>query len=498
MKLSDLLEGIVPIAEYEKARMDGIRLGGLALDSRTIKANEVFIALSGARQHGLAYAENVRKQGASAILFDPAGGGEELAHAIRGIELFPIRNLGAVLGELASEYYGRPSYDLAVIGITGTNGKTSCSQFLGQLLDGCGIIGTLGWGEWGRLTKIPNTTPDALTVHKVIAEFVAQGAASVAMEVSSHGLEQGRVNGVRFKGAVYTNISRDHLDYHGTMEEYLAAKLKLLRSPGLEFVVVNLDDPSCDRIIAAAPDGVVLWGVSAKGRQLVSGESVKAKGIAFSLAGIEFEAEWREEKHKITVPLFGDFNVENILCVLATMLAMGYALSEIAAKLKHIKPVVGRMERCSVATDKLSVFVDFAHTPDALDRVLASVRKHCRRDLWVVFGCGGDRDPGKRPEMGAIAEQWADHVIVTDDNPRFEEPSAIAKQILAGCRTGKAKLVQDRKQAIEQVIAQANEHDCVVIAGKGHENYQEINGIQYPFSDKEIAEQSLFSRFGMQ
>ncbi|MBK8814781.1 MAG: UDP-N-acetylmuramoyl-L-alanyl-D-glutamate--2,6-diaminopimelate ligase [Methylococcaceae bacterium] len=497
MRLTELLEGLVPLSEIERDSANKIEISGLGLDSRTIKKNEVFIALSGAKQHGLAFVDDVINRGASAVLYDTAGEGNVLSEKIKNIDIFPVTRLGWALGALAAKYYNQPSQELDVIGITGTNGKTSCSQFLGQMLDDCGIIGTLGWGEWGRLIKTANTTPDALTVHHVLYEFVKQGKKSVVMEVSSHGLDQGRVNGVHFRGAVYTNISRDHLDYHGTMEDYLAAKLKLMQAQGLKFVVLNLDDASCDRIIAAVSDSVVLWGVSAQGKQLVSGETVKAQGINYAFNGIEFDIEWRDEKQKIFAPLFGDFNVENLLCVIATLLATDYPLAEIAAKLTTLKPVVGRMEHCVTANKKLSVFVDFAHTPDALNRVLTSLRKHCHRELWVVFGCGGNRDAGKRAEMGAIAEQWADHVIVTDDNPRFEDHVAIAKQILAGCRSDKVSLVQDRQLAIEQAIARAAENDCIVIAGKGHESYQEINGIQYPFSDKEIAEQALYNRFGM-
>lgn len=498
MKLVELLKDLVPISDRERQVASAIEISGLALDSRILKTNEVFIALSGAKQHGLAFVETAVSRGACAVLFDPVGEGIHLAEKIKDISAFSVKNLGAILGILAARFYNDPSQELDVIGITGTNGKTSCSQFLGQMLENCGIIGTLGWGEWGALNKTMNTTPDALTVQHVLDGFVKNKKKAVAMEVSSHGLEQGRVNGVHFKGAVYTNISRDHLDYHGTMEDYIAAKLKLLQAPGLKFVVVNLDDASCDRIIAEAPGSVTLWGISSTGKQLVSGETVKAEMIAHTFDGIGFDALWREEKQKVKVPIYGDFNVENVLCVLAVMLAMGYSLSEVAAKLATIKPVIGRMEHCGTQLSKLSVFVDFAHTPDALDRVLASLRKHCQQELWVVFGCGGNRDAGKRPEMGAIAEQWADHVIVTDDNPRFEDNVAIANQILAGCNSKKVRLVQNRAQAIRHAITVAKECDFIVIAGKGHESYQEINGIQYPFNDKEIAEEALNNRFGMQ
>lgn len=493
-----MLEGAVGLSQKDLDRAKEIEISGLAIDSRLLEQNEVFIALSGAKQHGLAFVDRAIDRGACAVLFDPVGEGNLLAEQIREIATFSVENLGAALGVLAARYYHDPSRHLDVIGITGTNGKTSCSQFLGQLLDGCGIIGTLGWGEWGRLNKTLNTTPDALTVHRVLAEFVKDEKKAAAIEVSSHGLGQGRVNEVHFKGAVYTNISRDHLDYHGTMASYLAAKLKLLQTPGLKFVVVNLDDAFSDQVIAAVPGSVKVWGVTTKGKRHISGETINADEVVHSFEGIEFDVQWRDESQRIKAPLFGDFNAENVLCVLAVMLAMGYPLDEVAARIEKIKPVVGRMERCGTGAENLSVFIDYAHTPDALARVLKSVSKHCANRLWVVFGCGGNRDTGKRPEMGAVAEQWADYVIVTDDNPRFEDHVEIAKEILAGCSTEKIILIQDRKQAIEYAIANAGLGDSIVIAGKGHENYQEINGIQYPFNDKEIAERSLYNRFGMQ
>ncbi|NOU22815.1 MAG: UDP-N-acetylmuramyl-tripeptide synthetase, partial [Methyloglobulus sp.] len=214
--------------------------------------------------------------------------------------------------------------------------------------------------------------------------------------------------------------------------------------------------------------------------------------------GIEFDVRWQGDVQRINAPLYGDFNAENLLCVLAVMLAMGQSLAEAANKVKSIKPITGRMERCGTKANELSVFVDYAHTPDALYRVLASLRKHCNKALWVVFGCGGNRDAGKRPQMGSIAEQWADRIVVTDDNPRFENNVEIAKEVLAGCSLDKAVLIQDRKQAIQHVIANAAANDCVVIAGKGHESYQEISGIQYPFNDKQVVEEALHKRFGMQ
>ncbi len=494
MMLAELLKGLVSVSEEHSNIAGVLEISGLALDSRVIEKGNLFIAMAGAKQHGLEHIRQVKNKGANSVLFDPSGEGYRLAEKVTDIPLIAVEKLGLVLGELAARFYGYPSQGLDVIGITGTNGKTSCSQFLGQLLDGCGIIGTLGWGKWGQFNKTVNTTPDALTVQQILAEFVGLNLKTVAMEVSSHGLEQGRVNGVQFKGAVYTNVSRDHLDYHGSMKAYLDAKMKLLQMPGIQFAVVNLDDANSDEIIAAVPDSVTIWGVSAKGKRINQGESVTADAIRHTQTGTEFTVYWQGLVQQVKTPLFGDFNVENLLCVLGVMLALGEPLADTTKKLQTIVPVTGRLERCGTQAGLLNVFVDYAHTPDALYRVLASLRKHCNQALWVVFGCGGNRDAGKRPQMGSIAEQWADRVIVTDDNPRFENNSEIAKEILAGCRSNKVVLIQDRKQAIEYAIANAAEHDCIVIAGKGHETYQEINGIQHPFNDKQVAEQALLRR----
>jgi len=486
MKLAELLEGLA-VADGE------LIITGLALDSREIVPGNVFIALAGAKQHGLMHAAQAIARGACAVVFDPADPGRQLAEQIKEAPVIAIDNLGWKLGEMASRFYGNPSSNMNVIGITGTNGKTSCSQFLSQLLNDCGIIGTLGWGAWGKLHKTLNTTPDALAVQAILAALLKDHKQTVAMEVSSHGLEQGRVNGVHFKGAVFTNISRDHLDYHGSMEAYVKAKLTLLEKPGLTFAVVNLDDAYSDQIIAAVPKSVVVWGYSAQGRKSASGESVVANTIVHQVDGIEFTVHWQGNSRRLKVPLYGDFNIENSLAVLAVMLAMGVALDEAGDRLEQIKPVTGRMERFEGKTGPM-VFVDYAHTPDALDKVLSSLRQHCKQSLWVVFGCGGNRDVGKRPQMGGIAERWADHVIVTDDNPRFENGTDIVNDILAGCSSDKVEVIENREQAINKVIARADKNDCIVIAGKGHEQYQEINGVQLPFSDSRIVIEALKMR----
>lgn len=494
MKLHNLLAGLVALSDTDLAVVNELFITGLTLNSRAVVTGNVFIALAGSKQHGLSHAGQVIAKGAGAIIFDPAGGGQQLAAALQHDTLIPmiaVDNLGAVLGDIAARFYGNPSESMNVIGITGTNGKTSCSQFLSQALDACGIIGTLGWGEWGNLHKTLNTTPDALAVHSILAQLLAAKKHTVAMEVSSHGLEQGRVNGVHFKGAVFTNISRDHLDYHGSMQAYLDAKLTLLKTPDLAFVVVNLDDAYSEQIRAAIPATAITWGISCSATHSTADEHVRAENIVNHPTGIAFDVRWRDEVAPITIPLYGDFNVENVLCVLAVMLALGVSLADATKKLAQLKPVAGRMERFGGGVQPL-IFVDYAHTPDALNKVLSGVKKHCQQALWVVFGCGGNRDTGKRALMGACAEQWADHVIVTDDNPRFENSADIVNDILSGCKDShKIDVIQNREQAICSAINRAAVGDCIVIAGKGHEDYQEINGTTIPFSDSACVLEAL-------
>jgi UDP-N-acetylmuramoyl-L-alanyl-D-glutamate--2,6-diaminopimelate ligase len=473
---------------------------GLTLDSRDVRKGYVFIALAGANQHGLTYADQALDKGACAVVYDLAESDGKLAKYKNFAQIIAVDGLAMKLGDLAARYYGNPSELMTVIGITGTNGKTSCSQFLSQMFDDCGIIGTLGWGDWNNLHKTINTTPDALETQRILAELLKANKKIVAMEVSSHGLDQGRVNGVTFKGAVYTNISRDHLDYHGTMDAYLKAKLLLLNSTGLSFVVVNLDDLYSDQIIAAVPENKAIWGISVKGNTRSDCTCIVAENILNSDDGLEFDLYCQGNKRSIKVPLYGDFNVENVLTVFTTMLAMGVNESEATKRLGSLKAINGRMERLGGDGDPL-IFIDYAHTPDALDKALVSAKKHCEQALWVVFGCGGDRDKGKRSQMGRIAAQWADHVVITDDNPRFEDALDIVNEILIGCKGTNNKVahrnvevIQDRAQAIQSVLARASAKDCIVVAGKGHETYQEIKGVRINFSDSQVVNDALTAR----
>jgi len=491
MRLATLLSPW--IAEPDRIRLQDLTLTGLQLDSRKLLPGNLFLAVPGTRQHGLEHARQAIANGAAALAYDPAGWQETPPARLDGMALLPIEGLAKKAGAIAARFYGNPSQGLDVIGITGTNGKTSCSHYLAQLLDGCGVIGTLGWGKPGHLEQTLNTTPDPVSLQAMLAAMKAQGLRSVAMEVSSHGLDQGRVNGVQFKGAVFTNISRDHLDYHADMDAYVRAKLQLLAQPGVAFAAVNLDDAYGGAILNAVPHGAGIWGISRAGACCAGGETIHAKLMRHLPEGLELALAWRRQEQTLTLPLYGEFNIENALLVLAVVLALGGEFTESVAKLGKLQAVPGRMQRFGGASQPL-VFVDYAHSPDALDKVLASVRRHCQGTLWVVFGCGGNRDAGKRPLMRQVAESKADRVVVTDDNPRFENSMAIINQIMAGGHSGQVQVIADRQEAIEDVIARAAPGDCVLIAGKGHETYQEINGAKIPFRDQWVVADALARR----
>lgn len=482
MKLSDLLSGIanVPI---------DADIAGLCLDSRQVKPGDAFLALNGALQHGLHYVPQALEKGATAIVFDPAGIKEPQPRLTECVSV-AVNGLDQYLGEIAARFFGRPSQQIGVIGITGTNGKTTCSQLLAQALPDCGVIGTLGWGEPGQLETTANTTPDALAVQSILRALVDSGKRNVAMEVSSHGLQQGRVNATDFIGAVFTNLSRDHLDFHGDMQAYLQAKLALFANPALRFAVVNLDDPNSGQVIATLNANVRCWTFSLQGKRETGAEAVFASQIEQTAAGIRFTAHWQEKTLAAYAPLVGAFNLQNVLTVLCVLLALDWPFELAVASLARLKPVSGRMEKFGGA-GKPTVIVDYAHTPDALEKVLLASKGAGR--LWAIFGCGGDRDKGKRPQMGRIAETYADKVVVTDDNPRNEAPDAIINEILQGCETDKVSIINDREIAITTVIQQAAQDDCVVIAGKGHENYQDVNGRKIPFSDQLVVQQALAS-----
>ena len=469
---------------------------GLCHDSRGLRPGDLFLALAGSRAHGMAHAAQAAAAGACAIAYDPARGGAELALAAAGLGVpcIGVEGLGQAMGHVADRFFGAPSARMRVLGVTGTNGKTSCSHFLADALGAdasAAVVGTLGWGVPGALKPTAHTTPDAIEAHAALARLLDEGVASVAMEASSHGLDQGRLNGIRFEGALFTNLSRDHLDYHDSMEAYLEAKLRLVDWPGLKFVAFNLDDASAPAVagrrVAAAKFG---FSLAENPPRRPGVELVRAAGVRHGEDGVAFDVYFGGGRARVAAPLHGDFNVENLLGAAAVLLALGFGLDETARRLARVRAVPGRMERFA-APGRAAVVVDYAHTPDALGKTLASLRRHCRGRLWVAFGCGGDRDRGKRPQMGGVAEALADRLVLTDDNPRSEDGAAIIAEILAGCGRRDAIVLRDRRLAIACALEQLGEGDMLLVAGKGHEDTQDIGGVRHPFSDRAVVRELL-------
>ena len=491
--LRELLAGIATVADGD------IVVNGLTLDSRRVRAGDAFVALQGATTHGITFAPAVLAQGASAILSEGSAptvsesrdSGFGIRDSATTARTVWIDNLRSQVGEIAARFFDRPSAALHVIGVTGTNGKTSIVQLLAAALQflhaRAATIGTLGAGLVGATQAGERTTPDAISVQALLAQFRDAGATHAAMEVSSHALEQGRVNAVDFEVAVFTNLTRDHLDYHGTMQSYGAAKAKLFAWPTLRAAVVNADDAFGRELIVKLPQQVqrLAYAVDADA-------DVRAGNVRTSGAGLQFTLTTPWGEGEIASSLLGRFNVYNLLAVAGCLGALGYTFAQIRDALAQLQPVAGRMNRIGGGANAPLVVIDYAHTPDALEQALASLRAHCAGKLICVFGCGGERDTGKRPQMGAIAERLADQVIVTDDNPRGENGDAIIAQILAGlARAERARVQRDRAAAIALALREARAGDVVLIAGKGHEPYQEIAGRKLPFDDLDVARRAL-------
>jgi len=475
-----------------------IRVHGLSLDSRRIRSGDLFLALVGHQGHGIQYHQEAVRRGASAILYDPVGGGRELAQTVKGVACIPVDSLNQTVGYIADRFFQQPSQFLDVIAVTGTNGKTSCTHFLAHALSNhrpAAVIGTLGWGVPHRLNPTDQTTPDAIEVHSLLDQLRSRSIRSVAIEASSHGLFQGRLNGVRVKAALYTNITRDHLDYHGTQEAYVEAKMRLLEFPGLETVAFNADDPVTSRIVERIPVHARAIAFSISGRRNLPVPALLANRITHEADGLSIGLSFEGVDTEIRVPVFGDYNVENVLGTLAVLLGRGYGFVEAVERLTKLRPVPGRMEQYR-SREGVTAVVDYAHSPDALERVLRHLKSHCQGDLWVVFGCGGERDRGKRPLMGQVAERWADRVMVTDDNPRREDGDAIVADILAGCQGKDVTVQRDRRLAIQFAIESAGPCDVVLIAGKGHECYQDVGSRRLPFDDREVVQSLVRARGG--
>jgi UDP-N-acetylmuramoyl-L-alanyl-D-glutamate--2,6-diaminopimelate ligase len=492
--LSDLLSGLldVPAAQDRK-------ISGITQDSRQVKPGWLFVAVPGTSQDGRAYIADAAARGAAAVVLEADGG---VAIPDCPVPMFALGNLRMCVGAIADRFFGSPSRRLFIIGVTGTNGKTTCTQLLAQVLDRapgrCGLIGTLGNGFPDALQAGSHTTPDAVRLHELLADFVRAGATHVCMEVSSHALAQGRVEGVRFSGAIFTNLTRDHLDYHGDMAAYAAAKARLFDFEDLRFAVINRGDAFGQTLIDKLAGRVKTLSFGFE-----QGE-VRALTVRPLPSGLELGVMTPVGPMHLYSRLLGRFNAENLLAVLAALVAMGLNPGEVSAKLEQIKPIAGRMECFGGGTHLPLVVVDYAHTPDALEKVLSALREHARGKLWCVFGCGGDRDRGKRPLMGKLAETLADMVVVTSDNPRHEPPEQIIAEIVAGmtlanssANVGKSPLnpkvnvMPDRAEAIRFALAQAQSNDIVLLAGKGHEDYQQIGDRRLPFSDRRFVRDLL-------
>ncbi|OOG66236.1 UDP-N-acetylmuramoyl-L-alanyl-D-glutamate--2,6-diaminopimelate ligase [Rhodanobacter sp. B04] len=492
MNTGHLDQLLLGIADAQIAATPGagrIVVSGLALDSRRVRRGDAFFALRGSQGHGIEFAASAVQRGAQVVLAEaPAVEVEAL-----DVPLLWIDGLHDQVSEIAARFHDRPTEAMRVVGITGTNGKTSCVQLLAQALTFLGrrtaSIGTLGAGVHGQLREGERTTPDAISVQGLLAEFREAGVSHVAMEVSSHALEQGRVAAVDFEVAAFTNLTRDHLDYHGSMEAYGAAKAKLFAWPGLQSAVINLDDAFGRELATQLPAGVKPLRFSMAD---AAGAEITASAVATSAEGLAFRLRTPWGTHALNSHLLGRFNVANLLIVVACLGALGEPFERIVAAVEQLQPVNGRMSRLGGLHGLPLVVVDYAHTPDALEQALNAVRAHCSGRLICVFGCGGERDAGKRPLMGAIAARLADIAIVTDDNPRGEDGDLIVAQIVAGMQAPRAMTVErDRATAIGQALQLAQSGDVVLIAGKGHETYQEGAAGKRPFDDLAVAHAAL-------
>jgi UDP-N-acetylmuramoyl-L-alanyl-D-glutamate--2,6-diaminopimelate ligase len=465
----------------------GAHIRGLAIDSRNIKPGDLFLAYPGQRSDGRAHIAQAIAAGASAVLWDSSGFHWNTAWRVPNLGVADLRSH---LGEIASRFFGNPSRDLWLAGVTGTNGKTSCSHWIAQSLTRLGrktaVIGTLGSGFPGELDTAMNTTPDAISLQSKLAALRAAGATGCAMEVSSHGLDQGRVNGVEFDVALFTNLTRDHLDYHQTMEDYGAAKARLFHWPSLKHAVVNIDD----RFGREIAESIDRSRVNVLGYGFGKGE-IAGHRLDLSTRGLKLEITTPWGPAHLTSRLIGGFNAANLLGVLGVLMTAEVSLQDAVDALAHVEPVPGRLQMIRLPDAPL-VVVDYAHTPDALEKVLQTLRDLLPpgAKLHCVFGCGGDRDPGKRPLMGQVATCLSDRVIVTSDNPRSEDPRAIIEDVVAGAQSN-YEIEADRSVAIFKALQSAEPDDVVLIAGKGHETYQEIGTQRLPFDDVQVAREGL-------
>lgn len=461
--------------------LDHYHFTSMTSDSRRVSAGSLFLAYPGEQADGRRFIEQAIANGAASVVWEQEGFDWNPVWTVANQ---PVTGLRQQTSAIAGEFYGHPSRQLWMIGVTGTNGKTSCSHWLAQAFNALQrkavVIGTLGNGFPDTLSAATNTTPDPILLQSMLADYLQAGAEVAAMEVSSHGLDQGRVNGIDFKVAVLTNLTRDHLDYHGDMASYADAKRKLFRFDGVQTAILNQDDAFGRELLSE---------LKAKGKHVLSyglsGGDVRGHDLCFDAEGLHMHVHTPQGEAAVHAKLVGRFNASNLLAVLATLLASEVALEDAVRVLAEIRPAPGRMQQLGGSGQPL-VVVDYAHSPDALEKALLALREQTKVNLICVFGCGGDRDKGKRPLMAEVASRLADKVIVTSDNPRSEDPDAIIAEVVAGLH-GPAQVEPDREKAIIQAIRSAQAGDVVLIAGKGHEDYQEISGIRHPFNDAALA-----------
>lgn len=471
----------------------------LVNDSRDVKQGDIFAATIGQLSDGRDYIEKAISSGAELVIAQT-----ELANehgkitTINKVHVVYFYELNVHLSTLASLYYQQPQKKLVSIGITGTNGKTTTSQLIAQLLGfcnkSCAVIGTTGAGKLDALKPINNTTPGPTELNRLLSEFVSDGVSHVAMEVSSHALDQHRITSSMINVAVFTNLSRDHLDYHHTLEKYAEAKFKTFAQSDLQIAVINGDDTVAQNWLSSwsLEQPVYVYGIT----NAISTYAlyVKASHITHVNCGVEFTLETHLGSVNVTCGLIGEFNISNVLASAAVLMSQSYSLEQIANCIKQLLPVIGRME-IFAADEMPTSIVDYAHTPDALENALIACKSHCEGKLWVVFGCGGDRDNGKRALMGEIAEKHADYVVVTNDNPRTENPETIVNNILSGCKyADKIDVILDRKQAVLTTLAKADSKDTILFAGKGHEDYIIIGTTKINYNERELIESAYVSK----
>lgn len=500
MILNHLLSPLVPLPLLP------LDIKKLVFRSQEASSEALFIAIPGQTADGRDYIADALAKGALAVVYEAIDANlknlNKLTRAYPKALLIPIEHLAKKLSLLASHFYQYPSQNMKVIGVTGTNGKTTITQLLAQAYDylgaACGVIGTLGYGVLNHWQDFGLTTPDAILLQKILSEFRDNQISTVAMEVSSHGLDQGRVNQVNFYSAIYTNLTQDHLDYHHTMETYGQAKRLLFEMPTLKQVVLNIDDPYALEIIKVINPSVKIASYSVKQNKIFrstfpNSVFIITESVEYHSSGLLAQIDTSWGKGVLKSKLIGEFNLGNLLAVLAELCLSGVLLEEALHVISRLTPVKGRMQRMG-GTRTPQVIIDYSHTPDSLEQALKAARLHCKRKLLIVFGCGGNRDNAKRPMMGAIAAKYADKIILTNDNPRNENPNHIIDEIYAGIEEKDKKnvVIQPcRKTAIKIAIERALPHDVILVAGKGHEEYQIIGNEKIPFSDEKIVQQLL-------